>query len=649
VSELREQLSASVIGQPKAVEACADAMITARARLNDPDRPLACFLFLGPTGVGKTQCAKSLARALFGSDERMIRFDMNEFINYDAVARLVGTFDKPEGLLTSAIRRQPFSVILLDEIEKAHRDTFNLLLQVMGEGRLTDAIGRTADFTNAIVILTSNLGAKEAAANLGFGNQRTNDASIYTQAAEKFFSPEFFNRLDRIVPFNRLNREAITEIAHAQIWHLLRREGLMRRRGVLRLDDLALERIIDAGFHPQLGARALKRTLEKELTQPVAARFAAMSWTTPIVIEVLPGPKRLQIEVREIHDTEVKYPAIAEALSENSSATIERLKRFLARIDGRLDEMRPDGPIPADAVAPHLQRYFALKERVSDLRERCERIGNEIEHTARQAKRLVAAHVRKSHFRDSKMIHATDSAPRRIWKELFATEDMQTYLRELATTQQSEREPITEKLIAAVREASLIEMLVQGADSPAMERALLVLRTLQPGYMPLVEKMLENYEDLFGRIFGLEVKVLARHKWHGNRTDSCALISGWHAARLASAEVGTHALIQGADFMMPIQVKVFPVAEDQRPREALKARLRERLGWRRDLAAGRASSDGDPWSIDPVIRIYHEEKGEIKTTHDLRSGISLPRLASGAMLSAFVASSLDPPPELIEE
>ncbi|MFN0084537.1 MAG: AAA family ATPase [Blastocatellia bacterium] len=646
VSELKEQLSRSVIGQSKAVEACADAMITARARLNDPERPLACFLFLGPTGVGKTQCAKSLARVMFDSDERMIRFDMNEFVNYDSVARLVGTFDKPEGLLTSAIRRQPFSVILLDEIEKAHRDTFNLLLQVMGEGRLTDAIGRTADFTNAILILTSNLGAKEAAANLGFGNQKGNDASIYTQAAEKFFSPEFFNRLDRIVPFNRLNREAVTEIAKAQIWSLLGREGLRQRRGVLRLDDLALKRIIDAGFHPQLGARALKRTLEKELTQPVAARFAAMSWTTPIVIEVLPGPERLQIEVREILDTEEKYPSIHEAIDGDSPAAIQRIRRFLARIDERLDEMRPEGPISTDSVAPLHQRYFALKERVRDLGERIHHISNELEYKSRQSRRLSTARVRKSPVQEGKADRKMNAPPRRIWKEIFATEDMHAYLREAASSQTSNRGPIGEKIIAAFREASLIEMLARGAEAPTMERALLVLRPLQPGCSMLIEKMMENYEDLFGRIFGLEIKVLARQKSFSRRTDSWALISGWHAARIASAEAGTHALIEGSEFMMPIQVKVFPLAEGQRPREALKARLLDRIRWRREVAAGRASTDSDPWTIDPVIRIYHEEEAEIKTTFDLRSGISLPRLADAEMLSAFVASSLDLPPEL---
>src|SRR5262249_42203018 len=141
-----EALGREVIGQDAALQAAADVVCTAKARLNDPGRPLASFLFLGPTGVGKTQCAKSLAAYLFGDAERILRFDMNEFVSPSATARLVGTFHQPEGLLTSAVRRQPFAVVLLDEIEKAHPDVFDLLLQVMGEGRLTDALGRTVDF-----------------------------------------------------------------------------------------------------------------------------------------------------------------------------------------------------------------------------------------------------------------------------------------------------------------------------------------------------------------------------------------------------------------------------------------------------------------------------------------------------------------------
>ncbi len=250
-----DAIGTRMVGQRPALVAAADVICTAKARLNDPERPLASFLFLGPTGVGKTECAKAIAAYLFGHEEKMLRFDMNEFIAASAVARLVGTFDQPEGLLTSAIRRQPFAVILLDEIEKAHRDVFDLLLQVMGEGRLTDALGRTADFTNALIILTSNLGVKQASSDLGFTPDEGSQSSTYMQAAEKFFRPEFFNRLDRIVPFERLSREHVAQIARHLIQDIFAREGLARRKCLLRVDDEAMARIIDEGYHPTLGAR----------------------------------------------------------------------------------------------------------------------------------------------------------------------------------------------------------------------------------------------------------------------------------------------------------------------------------------------------------------------------------------------------------
>ena len=161
-------LTAKIIGQQPALDAAADVIAIAKARLNDPERPLGTLLFLGPTGVGKTQCAKAIAAYLYGSADHLLRFDMNEFVEPGSAARLVGTFGQPDGLLTAAVRRRPFAVILLDEIEKADPEVFDLLLQVLGEGRLTDAHGRLADFTNTIIILTSNLGVRESQGNFDF-------------------------------------------------------------------------------------------------------------------------------------------------------------------------------------------------------------------------------------------------------------------------------------------------------------------------------------------------------------------------------------------------------------------------------------------------------------------------------------------------
>ena len=215
-----------MVGQDEAVEAVADRICLSRARLNDPGRPLGSFLFAGPTGVGKTQCARALADYLYGSSERMVRFDMNEFVTHYSAARLVGTFSSPEGLLTSAVRQQPFSVVLLDEIEKAHPDVFDLLLQVLGEGRLTDALGNTVDFGNTFVIMTSNLGSTEASGIAGFGENKPR-VGAYLQAVERFFRPEFVNRLDKIIPFDPLTEDQIHDITRRLIESVAQREGFL--------------------------------------------------------------------------------------------------------------------------------------------------------------------------------------------------------------------------------------------------------------------------------------------------------------------------------------------------------------------------------------------------------------------------------------
>jgi ATP-dependent Clp protease ATP-binding subunit ClpA len=256
-----EALARQVVGQEPALEAAADAIAIAKARLNDPGRPLGVFLFLGPTGVGKTECAKAIARYLFGDAERLLRFDLNEYGEPGAAARLVGTFAQPEGLLTSAIRRQGFAMVLFDEVEKADSEVFDVLLQVLGEGRLTDALGRTADFGNSLIVLTSNLGVREAESGLGLRQDEPDRAAAFVRAAERFFRPEFFNRIDRVIPFRRLSRAEVGVVARKVLAEVFGRERLVQRKCLLAVEPPALERIIDQGYDPVLGARALKWAL----------------------------------------------------------------------------------------------------------------------------------------------------------------------------------------------------------------------------------------------------------------------------------------------------------------------------------------------------------------------------------------------------
>src|SRR5262245_46964109 len=351
--EVKKQLQEQVIGQTEAVEALADVVSVAKARLNDPDRPLAAFLFLGPTGVGKTESAKAIARTLFGDTDRLLRFDLNEFNQPGAAARLVGTFSRPEGLRTAAIRRQPFAVVLLDEVEKAHPEVFDLLLQVLGEARLTDALGRTADFTAAIIIMTSNLGVREAEGNLGFVPE-ADRSFAYTRAAERFFRPEFFNRLDRVIPFRKLSRDEMSRIARRLVTEVLSREGFSQRKCVLNVAPDALDRVIQAGYDPALGARAMKRAVERELTQPAAARLATLDVNELTVVTV--SSRNIALTVG------VQAPGGPAKLPLNARAAIPVRERIeaawtaLEKVDEVLNAIRPAKPIVAGQVTPEHER-----------------------------------------------------------------------------------------------------------------------------------------------------------------------------------------------------------------------------------------------------------------------------------------------------
>lgn len=297
---LEAALRAQVVGQEEAVRAVAESVQRARAGVQDPRRPAGSFLFLGPTGVGKTELAKALARQLFDDDAALIRLDMSEYMEKHAVSRLIGAppgyvGHEDGGQLTEAIRRKPYAVVLLDEVEKAHPDVFNTLLQVLDDGRLTDSQGRTVDCRNAVFILTSNLGGRILAENAALGLTESVRESVMVEVRAAF-RPEFLNRLDEVVLFRPLGEPEVAAIARLMLASLNQR--LAARRLVLELDEPALAWLADRGFDPVYGARPLRRALQREVETPLARLLLSGEAADGSLIKVTKGKEGLVLTVQ---------------------------------------------------------------------------------------------------------------------------------------------------------------------------------------------------------------------------------------------------------------------------------------------------------------------------------------------------------------
>ncbi|MDH3273958.1 MAG: AAA family ATPase, partial [Gammaproteobacteria bacterium] len=286
--EMESVVQQRVVGQKEAVTVVANAIRRSRAGLSDPKRPIGSFLFLGPTGVGKTELTKALANFMFDTDDAMVRLDMSEFMEKHSVARLIGAPPgyvgyEEGGYLTEAVRRRPYSVILLDEVEKAHPDVFNVLLQVLDDGRLTDGQGRTVDFRNAVIVMTSNLGSQMIQEMTGEDNYDEMKAAVM-DVVGTHFRPEFINRVDDVVVFHPLSREHIRLIVDIQLGYLY--ERLADRDMQINLSDAARDKLAAAGFDPVYGARPLKRAIQQQVENPLAQEILQGKFKPGDTIEV---------------------------------------------------------------------------------------------------------------------------------------------------------------------------------------------------------------------------------------------------------------------------------------------------------------------------------------------------------------------------
>jgi ATP-dependent Clp protease ATP-binding subunit ClpA len=637
---VEDELARGVIGQPAALRAAADVLSIAKARLNDPDRPLASFLLLGPTGVGKTQTAKALAAYLFGDAARLLRFDMNEFVSPDSAARLAGTFYNPEGLLTSAVRRQPFAVILLDEIEKAHPDVFDLLLQVLGEGRLTDALGRTVDFTNTIVLMTSNLGVRQVESRLGFGDD-AGDRSAYVHAAEKFFRPEFFNRLDRVVPFERLGRDDVQKIARLLIRDLFQREGLLRRKCLMRVEAGALDRVIDLGYDPVLGARALKPALERHLTQPVAACLASGVPDALTVVSLYPSRDLVEVGVQALDEVN-RAPSATEAVCRKEPVVVlDRVEATVEGIEARFVPFRPAGVLSPRALRAEHYQYFAIQEQVHRVRERCRQLREGWEATQRAdvggPSFPLGVHTFKGKSRRIRKWMVNDKP---VLREIALTEDMHAFFQELAAAALPCGEKVEDLLVELLHQVALLQAMADGCTPGTAGQALLVIRDISDSSRPTAATHGELYLKTLGAGMGLEARRLCS-RGPNPRAEELMLLKGTHALAVARVEEGTHLFCPGHESLLPVQVSVLPLGDEEDPLAAAAALHERRRAWLQAMMNGQETED--PWRLLPVVRVY-DDKG---STLDLRSGLLTPTPPAPEALRTFILSALPLPSELL--
>jgi len=342
--------SSNVFGQSHAIRILVDILASVKTALLRQGKPIASMLFVGPTGVGKTELAKVLAQFMFESRDKMIRFDMSEYSTPYAVARLTGESYFSDGLLTSAVRREPFCVLLFDELEKAHSSFNDLLLQILGEGRLTDSQGKVVNFCSAIIIMTSNIGAKKAqTGSIGWvdNGSEQQEAEHFTNEVRRFFRPEIFNRMDQVVPFGSLTKDVVRFVVEREVAMLKKREGMLHRNIEFRLSDNLYDYLSTKGYNPKYGARALQRTLREELIVPLSYQLNQYSFDEQLVIQVdiqkgeliidvEADPLKLELMLEEL--TQNEYMDFASDLRQNIFRLFEG--RYYIRLLSELDIMK---------------------------------------------------------------------------------------------------------------------------------------------------------------------------------------------------------------------------------------------------------------------------------------------------------------------
>jgi ATP-dependent Clp protease ATP-binding subunit ClpA len=416
---ITSRIGEQVVGQDESVARLVDRVLIAAARLNDTSRPLGTFLLVGPTGVGKTQLAKAIADSLF-DDGGLIRLDMNELSSPTSAARLVGTFDAPDGLLTSAVRRRPHAVLLLDEIEKAHPAVLDVLLQAIGEARLSDARGRTVDLSGLLILMTSNLGSRQSGRSSGFADAEQSQAvaGAHDRAVREFFRPEFFNRIDAVLSFERLSAETLQSIAWMQLQTILRRDGLQRRSVLIDVEPAAIEQTAMRGHDPAMGARALKRQIERDLVRPAAEILAASSTDSAALLRLFLDDGQLCTRWQTV--------TFAARGAEPRQTGLDELcglaSRFLDQAAAQIDASPLRFQLSGRAVDPSLLETMTLRDSLYQCRDELRGL-----LSARDQPRLQRPQATPVQAVTQARL---EPSPRALLRDMQAVADIQDYLRE---------------------------------------------------------------------------------------------------------------------------------------------------------------------------------------------------------------------------